>query len=83
LLQLGGEGALVVADRVPADAPELAECARHGECADHVRGAGLLPVRRLGPDHLVEVDEVDRATTGEERLARLERRAGPMSAPAP
>ena len=52
--------------------------------ADHVGRAGLLALGRIGPDHLVEVDQVDRAAAGEERVAvsRTSRR-GPISAPAP
>ena len=47
---------------------------RHG--ADHVRRARLLPVGRVGPHHLVEVDQVDGAAAGEERVAVGERRPG-------
>ena len=36
--------------------------------ADHVRGAGFLPFGGLGPDDLVEVDQVDRPAAGQERV---------------
>jgi hypothetical protein len=64
----------VVDDGVPPDAVELVDgrVQRHG--ADHVGRAGLLAVGRVGPGHLVEVDQVDGAATGEEGVAVRERR---------
>ena len=48
-----------------------------GDRADHVGRAGLLALGRIRPDHLVEVDQVDRAAARQERVAVLEHlRAG-------
>ena len=60
----------------------MAAC--EGDGADDVGRAGLLALGRVGPHDLVEVDEVDGAAAGEERVAVGERvAAGPMSTPAP
>ena len=40
-----------------------------GHGADDVGGAGLFPIGRVGPDHLVEVDEVHGAAAGQEWVA--------------
>ena len=56
---------------------QLVDGGVEGDGADHVGRAGLLPFGRVGPHHLVEVDEVDGAAAGEERVAaRRRRRAG-------
>jgi ABC-type transport system involved in cytochrome c biogenesis ATPase subunit len=58
---------------LPADLEQLVcgHAERHG--AEDVRGAGLLAVGRDRPDDLVEVDEVNSAAAGEERVALDER----------
>ena len=62
----------MLADGVPADPLQLVHCRAEGDGADDVGGAGLLAFGWLGPDHLVQVDQVDRAAAGEERVAGLE-----------
>ena len=52
---------------------ELVDGGVEGDGADDVGGAGLLPIGRVGPDHLVEVDQVDGAAAGQERVALGER----------
>ena len=64
---------VVVGDGVPADARELVDGGVEGHGAEDVGRAGLLSVGRVGPHHLVEVDEVDGAATGQERVAVGER----------
>ncbi len=64
-----GQGRLVGPDGVPADAGEGGQGGLQGDGADDVRGAGLLAFGRLGPDHLVEVDEVDGPAAGQEGVA--------------
>ena len=69
---------------VPADVVQLVDGGVQRDRADDVGRAGLLALGRVGPHHLVEVDEVDRAAAGEERVARRRTVArGPMSTPAP
>ena len=84
LVQPGRQRGLVGRDGLPADALQLVHGRAEGDRADDVGRAGLLPLGRLGPDDLVEVDQVDGATAGEEGVAasRTSRR-GPISAPAP
>jgi hypothetical protein len=68
--QLCGERRVVRGDPLRADARQLGDRRREGDGADHVRRASLLAVgESLRPDDLVEVHEVDRAATGEERVA--------------
>ena len=50
-------------------AVELVDGGVERDGADDVGRAGLLALGRVGPDHLVEVDEVDGAAAGEERVA--------------
>ena len=56
--------------------PTLQRLAGRGERdgADHVRRAGLEALGRVGPDHVVDGDELDRAAALDQRLAG-ERRA--------
>ena len=83
-MQPGRERGLVGPDGVPADPLQLVHGRAEGNGADDVGGAGLLPLGRLGPDDLVEVDQVDGAAAGQEGVAGLERTPrGPISAPAP
>ena len=51
-----------------------------GHRADDVGRAGLLALGRIGPDDLVQVDQVDRAAAGQEGVAVLEGRAAARSA---
>ena len=84
--QLRARGVVVVGgDRGPADALRARRSAAcEGDRAEHVGRAGLLALGRVGPHDLVEVDEVDGAAAGEERVAVGRTRArGPMSTPAP
>ena len=67
---------VVRGDRRPADALELVDGGVQGDRADHVGRAGLLALGRLGPHDLVEIDEVDGAAAGQERIAVGERVAG-------
>ena len=74
LAQPSGQFPFVGGDRVPADAPSssMAACmatapTTFGEPASSRSGG-------VRPDHLVEVDEVDGAAAGQERVARRERR---------
>ena len=64
--------ALVRRDRLPTDPLQLVHGRPEGHRADHVRRTGLLALGRIGPDDLVQVDQVDRAAAGEERIALLE-----------
>ena len=73
VVQPCGERRLVGPDGVPADPLQLVHGRPEGDGADDVGGPGLLPLRWLGPDDLVEVDQVDGAAAGEEGVARLER----------
>ena len=54
--------------------PECVDGGMEGHRADHVGRAGLLPVRRRGPDDLVQPDQVDGAASGQKRVAGLEQR---------
>ncbi len=60
--------AVVGDDRGPADLGERVDRGVQGHCPDDVRRARLLAFGRGGPDDLVELDEVDGAATGEERV---------------
>ena len=62
---------------LPADPFELVHGRPEGDGADDVGGTGLLTLGRIGPDDLVEVDQVDGATTGEEGVTVLEDPARP------
>ena len=55
---------------------ELVDGGVQGDGADHVGRSGLLPLGRVGPGHLVQVDQVDRAAAGQERVAVGEGGAG-------
>ena len=68
---------LVGRDGVPADPSELVHGRPEGHRADDVGRAGLLALGRIGPDHLVEVDQVDGAAAGQEGIAVLEDPARP------
>ena len=68
LVQLGRQRRFVVGDRVPADAVELIHGGAEGDGADHVGRAGLLALGWFGPDHLVQIDQVHGAATGEEGI---------------
>ena len=57
---------------VPADPLQLVHGGAEGHRPDHVGRPRLLSFGGLGPDHLVEVDQVDRAAAGQERVAGLE-----------
>ena len=65
LMLVGGDGG-------PADAAERLDGGVERHRPDDVGRAGLLPVGRRGPDHLVQVDQVHRPAAGEERVTRLE-----------
>ena len=69
-VQAGGERALAVGDRVHADASERLAGGGEGDGADHVRRAGLEALGRLGPDDVVERDELDRAAAVQQRRRR-------------
>ena len=71
-----GELVVVGGDRVPADALELVDGRVERDGADDVRRAGLLALGRVGPHDLVEVDQVDGAAAGQERVAVGEGRPG-------
>ena len=64
---------VVGADGRPADPLQLVDGGVEGDGADDVGRAGLLPLGRVGPHDLVEVDEIDGAATGQERVAVGER----------
>ena len=57
--------------------PNSSMAASQGDGADDVGRAGLLPLGRIGPDHLVQIDQVDRAAAGQERVALGEGGPGP------
>ena len=48
--------------------PHLVHGRTEGHGTHHVGGSGLLALGRLGPDDLVQVDQVDGAAAGEERV---------------
>ena len=73
--QPASELVVVVGDGVPADVAEGVDGGVQGDGADDVGGTRLFTLGRVGPGDLVQVDEVDGATTGEERVAVGE--AGP------
>ena len=64
-------------------AVSVADRGVQGHGADDVRGPGLLPFGRVGPQHLVEVDEVDGTAPGQEWVPLSEGAPGPTSTPAP
>ena len=66
-----------------ASMPMLERVAGRGEGdgADHVRRAGLEALGRVGPDDVVERDELDRAAAVQQRVAASGARL--TSAPAP
>ncbi len=55
-------------------ARQLVDGGVEGDRAEHVGRARLLALGRVGPHHLVEVDEVDGAAAGQERVAAREGR---------
>ena len=60
--------------------PDLTECVDggvQGHGPDDVRGAGLLPVGRVGPNDLVKLDEVDGTAAGKKGIAVGEGAARP------
>ena len=71
-----------ISDHPMTSSSSIAACRR--DRAEHVGGAGLLPLGRIRPDHFVEVDEIDgtaaRPGRGHRRRRPLE---GPRAAPAP
>src|SRR6185437_6181872 len=74
--QQPGQVGLVGDDGRPADGGELGHGGAESDGADHVGGTGLLALWGLGPDDLVDVDQVDGAAAGQERVAVDEGRAG-------
>ena len=72
-----GEVAIVGDNRWPPQLTKGVDRCVQRHSAHDVRRAGLFPVWRVGPDDLVELDEVDGATTGEERITFRERPARP------
>ena len=71
-------------DGVPADARQLVHGGAEGDGSDHVGRSGLFPIGRVGPDDLVEIDQVDGAAPGQEGVAGGEDAAAARSsAPAP
>ena len=84
LVEASRQRVLVGLDAVPAEALELVQrgAERHG--ADHVGRPRLLALGRFGPDHFVEVDEVDRPAARPGRDPRSRRfAAARSSAPEP
>ena len=67
--------AVVTLDLRPPDDVELVDRGVQSDGAEHVRGAGLLPLGRIRPDHFVEVDEIDCTTARQERVTVGERRS--------
>ncbi len=59
-----------------ADGPQLVDGGVQRHRSNHVRRARFLPLRRRRPQHLVQVDRLDRATAGQERIAFGECRSG-------
>ena len=57
---------------VPPDPLELVHGRPEGHRAHDVGRAGLLALGWIGPDHLVEVDEVDGTAAGQEGIALFE-----------
>ena len=72
LVQPGREHVLVRRDRPPADALKVVHGLPEGDRTDDIGRAGLLPLGRIRPDDLVEVDQVHRPAAGEKRIAVLE-----------
>ena len=73
----------MVLDSSPADPAQLVDGGLQSDGAEHVGPAGLLPLGRIGPGHLVEVDQVNGAPTSQERVALRERGARPTKMPVP
>ena len=65
---------------VPADPLQLVHGRAEGDRADDVGRAGLLALGGIRPDDLVEVDQVDGATAGEEGVPVARRPAAARSA---
>jgi hypothetical protein len=59
---------LVFDEAFPSDLGQLVDRGAERDCADDVGRPGLLPFGRVAPHDLVEVDQVDRATTGEKGI---------------
>ena len=64
-----GQLVVVSFDRRPADPLQLIDGRVQGDGTDDVGGAGLLPLGRIGPHDLVEIDEIDGAAASQERIA--------------
>ena len=72
VVQLRRQRRLVGTDGVPADPLQLVHGRAEGDGPDDVGRAGLLAFGGFGPDHLVQVDQVDGAPAGQEGIAGLE-----------
>ena len=70
--QAAGELLLVGTDDVPADRLEARDGGFEGDGPEHVGRAGLLAVGRRRPDDLVQADQVDGTSPGQEGIAGFE-----------
>src|SRR5712691_2851382 len=71
--QPGGKFNVVRLDRRPSDAVEFVDGGVERDRAEHVRRAGFLAFGWVGPDNLVEVDQVDRPASRQEGISVDER----------
>ena len=77
LMEPGRERRLVVHHGIPTESRQLVHGGAEGHRPDHVGGSGLLPIGRVGPDDLVQIDQIDRAAPGQEGVAGGEDAPGP------
>src|SRR5438105_1524849 len=63
----------MVGDRGPTDTRQLVNGGMKSDGAKHVGRTGLLPLWRICPHDLVEVDEVDCSAASQEGIPRAER----------
>ena len=64
-------------DHGPAEILEKIDCGVKGNGADDIWRSRFLAIGRFGPDDLVQVDQVDSPSAGEERITLGEGRSRP------